>query len=77
MPSEITLVKYKFEQQFAQSNKLSGERLTEWGEELTKFAAFNDYTSNESLLEKFQKIQKCIKKEVKNKIDGIQYNQCV
>lgn len=65
MPPEITLVKYKCEQQFAQSNKLSGERLTQWGEELTEFAAFSDYTSNEGLLEKFQKIQQCIKKEVK------------
>lgn len=66
MPPEITLVKYKFEQQFAQSNKLSGDRLIQWGEELTEFAAFKDYINNEGLLEKFQKIQKCIKKEVKN-----------
>ena len=66
MPPEITLVKYTFEQQFAQSNKLSGERLIQQGEELTEFAAFNDYINNEGFLEKFQKIQNCIKKEVKN-----------
>lgn len=41
---------------------------------LMEFTAFYDYNSNESLLTKFWKIQKCIKKEIKMKIYKIQYN---
>lgn len=62
MPSEITTIKYKFEQQFAQSDKWLIWR----GGVLMESIAFYDYKSNESLLKKFWKIQKCIKKKNKN-----------
>ena len=61
MPSEITMIKYKSEQQFAQRHKWLIWR----GRVLTGSIAFYDSKSNEGLLDKFWKIQKCIK-EIKN-----------
>lgn len=52
MPSEITTIKYKFEQQFAQSDKWLIWR----GGVLIESIGFYDYKSNESLLKKFWKI---------------------
>lgn len=40
------------------------------GRELMEFDAFYDYKSNECLLEKFWKLQKCIKKKKKLKFIG-------
>lgn len=66
MPSEITIIKYKCEQQFSQNDKMADFV----GRELMEFVTFYDYKSNESLLEKFWKLQKCVKKIKKLKFIG-------